>query len=98
MDIHRKTLHLTSAEYETSWNVYQNWSYLGQLNKQSSTNFKWLRSYTILSQTRATGLEQKKTLENLHVHSERNKRGIKISINEGSNGGTEKHKRHIENK
>ena len=34
-----------------------------------------------------------KNPENPHVYSERNKRGIKTSINEGSNAGIEKHKR-----
>lgn len=71
------------------------------IKKQSSTNFKCLKSYRILSQTRATGLEQtnkNKTPENPHVYSERNKRGIKTFINDGSNAGIEKHKRQIENK
>ena len=69
------------------------------IKKQSSTKFKCLKSYRILSQTRATGLEQtNKNPENLHVYSERNKRGIKTSVNEGSNVGIEKHKRYIENK
>lgn len=48
---------------------------------------------TFSDQSNWARTNKNKNPENPHVYSERNKRGIKTSINEGSNAGIEKHKR-----